>query len=108
MATATIANTKVTGVGNQHSVMGHINRDTRMEVGYLTFDGGDYVTGGIAWDLETFEADDAEFIGFEVTTTGYAACYNRTTHKVMVWNGTTEHAQSAISLVFRYIAFGKH
>ena len=108
MATATIANTPVTGVDKFHSFMGHLNRDSRLEVGYLTFNGGDYVTDGIAWHPDTMAAAHVELIIFE-NPTGYNFNLDRSTGKLIVYSSaTTQFAQSAISFVVRYLAIGKH
>lgn len=107
MAAATITNTKMTGISGESTINALNARNIRMEVGILTFDGGNYATGGIAWAPENIPADKVEQVFFTCPT-GYLAEWDGTNDKVKVWVSTTEYTNaSAITLVFGYVAFGK-
>ena len=49
MAATTIATTIDVRAGGNYSLNSHESRGMKMKTGYVTFDGGDYVAGGISW-----------------------------------------------------------
>jgi hypothetical protein len=107
MAAATISNTKMTGISGESNIAALLARGVRIEVGILTFDGGDYATNGIAWEPENIPADKVENVFFTCPS-GYQAEWDGENHMVKVWVSTTEYSNaSAISLVFGYFAIGK-
>lgn len=74
--------------------------------GTVTFDGGDYVTGGIAWDLSKEIPVDLNDVFFTCPG-GSVFYYNKSTGKIQAFSGGTEHTQSAISDVVGFLAIGK-
>lgn len=79
----------------------------KFEFGTLTFDGGNYATGGIAWEPDTIDADRLLGVFFETSVAGWQFHYITATGLLGVWNGTTEYTNSsAISVTTKYLAVG--
>lgn len=107
MAAATIANTfdgRIRAGNNR--IEGLKASGLKFEFGTLTFDGGDYASGGIAWEPDSIDASRLLGVFFETSVAGYQFHYITATGMLTVWNGTTEHSAAAISITTNYLAVG--
>jgi hypothetical protein len=108
MADATISNT-LDGrlrAGNNR-IEGLKAAGLKVEVGTLTFDGGNYATGGIAWTPDGIDADRLLGVFFETSVAGWQFHYITATGLLTLWNGTTQYTNaSAISITTKYLAIG--
>lgn len=83
--------------------------------GTITFDGGDYVTGGVSMDLSKQVPTDLHLVLFEnVDGLNFSYDYTNKTVKAYYYDydagadgAAIERATSAISSVVRFLAVGK-
>ncbi len=112
MAEATITGVPLNRQGADYSLNAAMADGQKHQVGTLTFNGGDYVSGGIAWTPKGIP--NLAFISF-TNGAGYMIEYDYTNGKIQVYeaggDGDTppsldEFPPSAISLVLRFRAVG--
>lgn len=112
MATATITTALASRQQTQYSLNAHAANGQKQQIGTITFDGGTYVTGGIAFSVAAIPAAKLSFIEFNPVD-GYLISYDYTEEKVQVWEAGADTAAldefangGAIDLVTRYLAIG--
>lgn len=112
MADATIATSLASRQQTQYSLNAHAVNGQKQQIGTITFDGGTYVTGGIAFTVAAIPATKLSFIEFNPVD-GYLISYDYDAGKVQVWEAGADGAAldeftngEAISLVTRYLAIG--
>jgi hypothetical protein len=93
----------------------HLRGDLHQVYGALVFDGGDYVSGGIAVPDATVLLDEILHIevGHARASAGVTAAYIPTTGKLFVWDEDNtsgieaEYAAAAISATFPVVVTGR-
>ena len=109
MAEATITNVIDVRAEGNYSLNSHEARGMKLKTGYVTFDGGDYAAGGIAFTVTGLP--NLRFIQFE-STGGYVIDYDYDNGKIQVWESAgdganlDEYAAAAITLAPRFLAVG--
>jgi hypothetical protein len=108
MSTATITNSveEAGKLQNNYSIPTLISRNVIIKPGCLTFDGGDYATGGISWEPEGMDYLKVMCVLFETDVAGWQFHWVQSTKMLTVWNGTTQHSAAAISITTKYLAIG--
>lgn len=97
------------------SIVDKCSHNFKLITGTITFDGGNYVVGGIAMDLSNYMPTEVHLVLFEARG-GFVYEYDYTNKKVKVYyydyNNTSdgiaiEYVAAAISTVVRFMAIGK-